>query len=226
LSRFIAVLAALVVLAVVPAAASAASPPAQRKVTVTVKIKRFVADASGVSALGTASAVVGPRTTRRQVTLSVSKTTNCAILALNLQNLQLQLLGLNLVASPINLTITGDPTRTLGGLFCKLSRGIDLGKLTATKAAAASLNRSLKGRPMKALAVNTKIYATTRQAGATSCQVLNLVLGPLHLDLLGLIVDLYGADRTKPVTVNVSADPNAGILGSVFCKLASGQAVQ
>jgi hypothetical protein len=190
-----------------------------------VKIKTFVADKSGVKALGTASAVVGPRSTRRQVTLSVNKTNNCAILSLNLQNLKLQLLGLNLVASPINLVITGDPSRTLGQLFCKLSTGLNLNKLSLTKAAAASLNKGLRRKPMKAMTVNTRIFATTAQAGATSCQVLDLILGPLHLDLLGLIVDLYGPDKTKPVEVNVSADPNGGILGSVFCKLASGQAV-
>ena len=224
MSRVLAVLAALAVLACIPAAASAATPT-QRPVTIRVKIKTFVADASGVKALGTASAVVGPRSTRRQVTLSVNKTNNCAILSLNLQNLKLQLLGLNLVASPINLVITGDPSRTLGGLFCKLSTGLNLNKLSLTKAAAASLNKGLRKQPMKAMTVNTRIFATTAQAGATSCQVLDLILGPLHLDLLGLIVDLYGPDKTKPVQVNVSADPNGGILGSVFCKLASGQAV-
>jgi hypothetical protein len=66
------------------------------------------------------------------------------------------------------------------------------------------------------------VWAQTAQAGSNTCQVLDLVLGPLHLDLLGLIVDLYGPSRSKPVEVLATADPSMGILGSTFCSLASG----
>jgi hypothetical protein len=45
------------------------------------------------------------------------------------------------------------------------------------------------------------------------CQVLDLVLGPLHLDLLGLIVDL------NQVHLQITADPNGGLLGSLLCSV-------
>ena len=55
-----------------------------------------------------------------------------------------------------------------------------------------------------------------------SCEVLDLFLGPLHLDLLGLVVDLYGATPKDAVRVHITADPNGGVLGSTFCELADG----
>ncbi len=50
------------------------------------------------------------------------------------------------------------------------------------------------------------------------CQVLNLVLGPLHLNLLGLNIDL------NQVVLDLTADPNGGLLGSLLCSLAGGPA--
>jgi hypothetical protein len=58
--------------------------------------------------------------------------------------------------------------------------------------------------------------ATAAATPAAVCQVLNLVLGPLHLNLLGLIVDL------NQVVLNITADPNGGLLGSLLCSLAGG----
>ena len=49
-----------------------------------------------------------------------------------------------------------------------------------------------------------------------TCQVLDLTLGPLHLNLLGLIVDL------NQVHLTITADPNGGLLGSLLCSLAGG----
>jgi len=47
---------------------------------------------------------------------------------------------------------------------------------------------------------------------AASCPILNLVLGPLHLDLLGLVVDL------NQVILNITAVPGAGnLLGNLLC---------
>jgi hypothetical protein len=40
----------------------------------------------------------------------------------------------------------------------------------------------------------------------------------------GLRVDLYGATPTQPVRVLITANPARGVLGQVFCRLASGQA--
>lgn len=50
---------------------------------------------------------------------------------------------------------------------------------------------------------------TAQQA---SCEVLNLVLGPLNLNLLGLVVDL------NQVVLNITAVPGAGnLLGNLLC---------
>ena len=48
-----------------------------------------------------------------------------------------------------------------------------------------------------------------------SCSILTLDLGPLHLDLLGLVVDL------APVNLDVTAVPGAGnLLGNLLCAVA------
>ena len=52
-------------------------------------------------------------------------------------------------------------------------------------------------------------------ASATStCEILNLVLGPLHLDVLGLVVDL------NQVVLNITAVQGAGnLLGNLLCAI-------
>jgi hypothetical protein len=64
--------------------------------------------------------------------------------------------------------------------------------------------------------VNQTVAMPVADLQAATCEVLNLVLGPLHLELLGLIVDL------NQVVLNITADPNGGLLGSLLCSLAGG----
>jgi hypothetical protein len=60
------------------------------------------------------------------------------------------------------------------------------------------------------------------QRGATTttglCSVLDLVLGPLDLQLLGLHATL------NQVHLSITADPAGGVLGSLFCQLATATA--
>ena len=57
--------------------------------------------------------------------------------------------------------------------------------------------------------------ATIVQAAGASCQILDLVLGPLHLDLLGLVVDL------NQVVLDITAVPGPGnLLGNLLCAVA------
>lgn len=49
-----------------------------------------------------------------------------------------------------------------------------------------------------------------------TCQILTLSLGPLDLELLGLIVHL------DEVNLDISADPAGGLLGQLLCALADG----
>ena len=56
--------------------------------------------------------------------------------------------------------------------------------------------------------------AAVQQQQAGVCEILNLVLGPLHLDLLGLVVDL------NQVILNITAVAGAGnLLGNLLCAI-------
>jgi hypothetical protein len=215
--------------AVLPGAASA-TPTAPNVLRADVRIEKFVVNHSGLTALGTQSAALNGAAARQKATFAVSKGGSCNVLNLNLQQLNLQLLGLNLVTSAINLKITGRSSESLGALFCKLSKSLKLTSATSARATAASLNRYLHGHPLHAVRFSAPLMVATAQTAQAptatpGCRVLDLVLGPLNLDLLGLVVNLYGPDATKPVEVHVTADPAGGVLGAVFCKLANGQAV-
>ena|SRR5687767_5885910 len=62
------------------------------------------------------------------------------------------------------------------------------------------------------LVVNVPIIGSTP---ANACQILDLTLGPLHLDLLGLVVDLDQVD------LDITAVPGAGnLLGNLLCAVA------
>lgn len=51
-------------------------------------------------------------------------------------------------------------------------------------------------------------------AQQATCEILNLVLGPLHLDLLGLVIDL------NQVVLNITAVAGAGnLLGNLLCAI-------
>jgi hypothetical protein len=213
--------------ATLPAAASAA-PTAANVLRADVQIQKFVVNKSGLSALGTQSAQLAGRSSRQRATFTVAKGASCNVLTLSLQQLNLQLLGLDLQTSAINLKITGRSSQSLGALFCTLSKRLKLTGAKGARAAAASLNRQLAGHALHALRLRATLPVITAQAAQApvpSCKVLDLVLGPLNLDLLGLVVDLYGPDASKPVEVHVTANPAGGVLGAVFCKLANGQAV-
>lgn len=232
-------------LAVVPAVAAAESPPDSkpRTMDVTVQIQRFAVQGKRVVAKGQARAGLQDASgatsfATKPVTFAVKGGgSTCRVLTLHLDTLQLTLLGLRVDTSAVNLLITGAPQGgVLGSLFCRLAKGIKLGSVAKATSAARTLNRRMAGRPLRPIGFSAQVRPTDQPAAspqasaaqaqppAGSCQVLDLILGPLNLDLLGLRVDLYGATATQPVRVLITADPNGGILGQVFCRLASGQA--
>lgn len=57
-------------------------------------------------------------------------------------------------------------------------------------------------------------------ASLVSCSVLHLVLGPLHLNLLGLVIDLNQVILT--ITAIPSSEPGGGLLGDILCALSGG----
>ena len=66
--------------------------------------------------------------------------------------------------------------------------------------------------PTRTVAASAPVAALA--PGAT-CEILDLTLGPLHLDLLGLVVDL------DTVNLQITAVPGAGnLLGNLLCAVA------
>lgn len=60
------------------------------------------------------------------------------------------------------------------------------------------------------------VAPVTNNASTTSCSILSLTIGPIHLDLLGLVVDV-----PNPIVVNITAVPGAGnLLGNLLCDVA------
>lgn len=67
------------------------------------------------------------------------------------------------------------------------------------------------GLPAGGTPFSTPIQNLVTPAG---CAILTLDLGPLHLDLLGLVIDL------APVHLNITAVPGAGnLLGNLLCAI-------
>lgn len=221
---------ALAAAALTAPATASADPVAPNALAADVKIERFTTNASGITALGTQSTKLAGAAARQRVRFAVATGSTCNVLTLNLDQLHVQLLGVDLVTSAINLRITGRKSATLGALFCRLARQLKIAKASSARATAATLNRYLAKRPMHVLRLRAELPTATADAAqapaaAPGCKVLDVVLGPLDLDLLGLVVNLYGPDRNTPVEVHVTANPAGGVLGSVFCKLANGNAV-
>jgi hypothetical protein len=205
----------------VPAAAQAATST----VTMTAKITRFQARGNTLTATGVLTGTLGSggKTTKdtapvRFRVAAARAGRRCDILTLNLQQLHLELLGAEVKTSAINLELYATRGAILGNLFCALSRA----KVRLPRIAAA-MNHKLGNHGLQVMAARAPINGGAAQApAAASCQVLNLVLGPLHLNLLGLNVDLYGKTKSDPVVVTINAVPDQGILGQVLCSLAGG----
>jgi hypothetical protein len=202
---------------------SGATPAAPGQLDVAVRVSRFRAQGRELTARAEVTASLADytgavTTIKEPIALSAATSGGCKILNLVLDQLDLTLLGLNAHLDKVTLDITGDRNGgVLGVLFCRLSSALNKGK--GAKAAAAAVNRHMARRPMRALRFRALFApsATAAQAApAPSCQVLNLIVGPLNLNLLGLIVDL------NQVKLNITATPGGGALGDLFCSLSGG----
>src|SRR5918998_681351 len=139
----------------------------------------------------------------------------CNILALRLAPVHLTLLGINVDTSHISLDVTARRRGgVLGRLFCALANA----EIRFPRAAIARVNRQLDEAPIVTRS-SAPVRVATHQG---TCQILDLILGPLHLDLLGLVVDLYGRTMRDPVRVTITGEPGHGLLGDLLCSLAGG----
>jgi hypothetical protein len=208
------------VLALALAAPATADAASKGKVTVSSKITSFAVQNGRLVANGTVTARLAgggeaaKDTARVRLRALQQQGRRCDVLTLRLAPLTLELLGVRVQTTTINLELYGRRGALLGDLVCALSRArVRLPRI------AAALNRRLDGRPLPVMGASTKIRAADHQG---TCQVLRLVLGPLHLDLLGLNVELYGENRRSPVVVTIHAVPGHGVLGDLLCPLAGG----
>jgi hypothetical protein len=165
--------------------------------------------------------------------------TLCQILFLEIGEVDLTLAGLHVIArafnpdEPIRLRLQARRSGgILGRLFCDLAEGggVAASKRKARGSAQALTTRMRGSTIMRMKAVIFAPRQTTSGAIGTmsstapnspqaptqvaECNVLHLILGPVHLDLLGLIADL------NKIIVDIKAMPGT-LLGDIFCLLSS-----
>jgi len=154
----------------------------------------------------------------------------CAILDLQLGPIDLNLLGLRVQTSPICLQVNAyEGGGLLGDLLCSVANllqgGATLPDVLAALQQSGDTQRFLNGLTSlldQALdAVIDNNVGSQPQGGlAATCTVLDLSLGPVELNLLGLEVILDNCNG-GPVTVTITAIPGGGLLGDLLCSLAN-----
>jgi hypothetical protein len=86
------------------------------------------------------------------------------------------------------------------------------GQLLAVGTVAGTLTNATTG-VVSTVLTNFTAPVTIAQA---ACQILNLSIGPIHLNLLGLVID------TNTIVLNITAQPGAGnLLGNLLCAIAN-----
>jgi len=162
--------------------------------------------------------------------LSPNSTATTPILDLHLGEIHLDVLGLNVDTSEICLAIdaTSGQGQLLGNLLTGvanlLNGGTSLG--TILGGLGNNLNTLLGGLAgllngaLGAATAPTSVAGVSPAAAAGTTQILNLSLGPIDLNLLGLGVHLDDCDN-GPVTVDISAQAGPGkLLGNLLTSVA------
>ena len=161
----------------------------------------------------------------------VTTVVECSVLHLELAPIHLSLLGLHVDTSAICLDLTATPEAgLLGDLLCGLAGGGLLG--TGIPTIPTLVQTILLGdllRDVIAGALGGTLTpadpAAAQQSVCTgACEILELVLGPLNLSVLGLNVSLDDCNG-GPVQVCVSATRGEGILGNLLCGLSSADVI-
>jgi len=120
---------------------------------------------------------------------------------------------------PVSGTLP-DGTEFTGELSDLSTRVVDgaiqlSGTITGTGLPAGGTEFTTPVQDLSTAAAASPAAAAGPAAAQAACDVLTLDLGPLHLDLLGLVIDL------APVNLDVTAVPGAGnLLGNLVCAIA------
>ena len=226
------------------ATSSSTASAATNKIGVKYTVKKFARRGHHLVAYGTTTVryipASGSVTTSKKPFVAVvavrgrhttSTQTICPVLDLILGPLDLNLLGAMIHLDQVHLTITANSDGgLLGSLLCGLTKS---GKLTAqTKklnwtlqhsglsttgaGLVVALQPTASGGSSSGSTPNASVGDRHLTSAQTICSVLDLTLGPIHLDLLGLIVD------TNTIHLTITADSEGGVLGSLLCSLAGG----
>jgi hypothetical protein len=75
--------------------------------------------------------------------------------------------------------------------------------------------------PVAVIADTTASTGAVRAQASGECDVLELVLGPITLNLLGLNL-FIGGEGGVPILIDLDASPSEGLLGQILCGLAGG----
>jgi hypothetical protein len=147
---------------------------------------------------------------------------SCPILDLQVGAIDLTLLGLRVQTSEICLQINAQSGGgLLGNLLCQVARllkqGLSLSAVLETIGPQQTnrLLSELAALIQAALNQVTSAGTLTSQL-VSSCQVLHLELGPIDLNLLGLMVHLDNC-HGGPITVDITAIAGGGLLGDLLC---------
>ena len=93
----------------------------------------------------------------------------------------------------------------------------DLALVDGQLVASGSVSGTIRGRDFTAPFENVPVDIALAENQPTNavCDVLALSLGPINLDVLGLVVE------TSPICLEITADPTGGLLGSLLCSVAN-----
>ena len=127
------------------------------------------------------------------------------------------------IGVPISGTATAaDATvRTLTGMFTIQRFARAQGQVVAVGTLVATLTSTVPGTPAQTVVTQLSMPLQTGNSATAAdvtalatCDILHLVLGPLHLNLLGLVVDL------NQVVLDITAETGAGnLLGNLLCAI-------
>lgn len=118
------------------------------------------------------------------------------------------------MSAPISQTFTQDgATYTLTGQFVPSRFFNSGGQLMVTGQVVGQVTDAADNVVQT---VDQTVTTTATDPPSGSCQILDLTLGPLHLNLLGLVVDL------NQVHLNITAQQgNGNLLGNLLCAVAN-----
>lgn len=223
-----------------PAVPAQTSQPVPLPIQITgINITNVATDANGlVTATGMATGTLAGHTFTTPLTLTspaqtggTTATNAVSVLHLQLDPIHLNLLGLKVDTSKICVQVTAQPGsgNLLGNLVAGLANLLNPsttgGTTAATPPTAAQLNSALSNPTLLGGLNSILTQVTQNLAGPSSVQsattqVLNLAVGPVNLNVLGLQVTADNC-ANGPITVSIAAQRGSGrLLGNLITDVA------